>query len=350
MTHNFQVNASYTYSHSLDEGSGIGAGLFFNGNDPLHPRSSYASSDFDRTHVFSISYLYNLPTIKDAHGLVNAIANGWGVTGVTVAESGEPFSVIDFSGTAGGLFYSADDFVTNPILPLAPGVTPDQAVSGMTINGSHGGSLVNGQPYVNPNVFTEPLLQPGQDGVPPCQTISGTPVCDMEETGFGSTGRNVFRSPFQTNFNLSIFKNFKLSERFGLKFQADAFNLFNHPSSGHARHGLRVESLLQPRTVLHPHAAAFQGLRRDRQHHREQSVLAVVAAPDVLVRSVGRLDVRQPAQHAIRDMAAWRRSRPPFRIHPRVSAPIDNRLPQSKLPAWTHRKKKRPTPARRRAK
>jgi Carboxypeptidase regulatory-like domain/TonB dependent receptor len=226
MTHSFQINASYTYSHSLDEGSGVGAGLFFNGNNPLDPRTSYASSDFDRTHVFSISYLYNLPTIKDAHGIVNALANGWGVTGVTVAESGEPFSVIDFSGVAGSLFYSADDFVTNPILPLAPGITPKEAES----RAGGGGNLVNGQPYVNPNDFTAPLLQPGQDGVPPCQTVSGTSVCDMEETGFGSTGRNVFRSPFQTNFDLSIFKNFKLSERFGLKFQADAFNLFNHPS------------------------------------------------------------------------------------------------------------------------
>lgn len=239
MTHNLQVNASYTYSHSLDEGSGIGTGLFFNGNNPLDPRTSYASSDFDRTHVFTISYLYNLPTIKDAHGFLNVVANGWGVTGITVAESGEPFSAIDFSGVAGGLFYSADDFVTNPLLPLAPGVTPKQATSKVTINGATGGFLVVntsknpsqiGDSYLNPNVFTVPSLQPGQDGVPPCQTITGVQVCDNFETGFGATGRNVFRSPFQTTFNFSIFKNFKLSERFNLKFQADAFNVFNHPS------------------------------------------------------------------------------------------------------------------------
>jgi hypothetical protein len=226
MSHGLQINASYTYSHSLDEGSGVGAGLFFNGNNPADPRTSYASSDFDRTHVFTISYLYNLPTIKDAHGVVNVLANGWGVTGITVAESGEPFSVIDFSGLAGGLFYSADDFVTNPILPLASGVTPKAAES----RSGGGGNLVNGQPYVNPNVFSVPSLAPGQDGVPPCETVSGTMVCDNYETGFGTTGRNVFRSPFQTTFNFSILKNFKLSERFNLKFQADAFNLFNHPS------------------------------------------------------------------------------------------------------------------------
>jgi hypothetical protein len=43
-------------------------------------------------------------------------------------------------------------------------------------------------------------------------------------------GRNLFRAPFQTRFDFSIFKNFKISERFALKFQADAFNIFNHPS------------------------------------------------------------------------------------------------------------------------
>lgn len=226
MSHDLQVNASYTYSHALDEGSGLGAGLFFNGNNPLEPRTSYASSDFDRTHVFIISYLYNLPTIKDAHGLLNIAANGWGITGVTTLESGEPFSVIDFSGTAGGIYYSADDYITNPLLPLASGVTPQQASS----RAGGGGNLVNGLPYVNPNVFSVPLIAPGTDGVPPCETISGYSVCDTQETGFGSTGRNVFRSPFQTRFDFSVFKNFKLTERFSLKFEADAFNLFNHPS------------------------------------------------------------------------------------------------------------------------
>jgi hypothetical protein len=222
MSHGLQLNASYTYSHTLDEGSGLGAGLFFNGNNPLDPRASYASADFDRTHVFIISYLYNLPTIKDATGVLNVVANGWGITGTSVAQSGEPFSVIDFSGAAGSLYFSADDFVTNPLLPLAPGVTPQEAKSSMVLNGSHGGSLVNGQPYVNPNVFAIPLLAPNnQNGIPPG---------DLVETGFGTTGRNVFRAPFQTVFNFSVFKNFKINERLNLKYEIDAFNLFNQPN------------------------------------------------------------------------------------------------------------------------
>jgi Carboxypeptidase regulatory-like domain/TonB dependent receptor len=223
MSHGLLLNASYTYSHSLDEGSGLGAGLFFNGNNPLNPRASYASADFDRTHVLTISYVYMLPGLKNSSSrLASTLVNGWGVQGVTIAQSGEPFSIIDFSGTAGGLFFSADDFITNPILPLAPGVTPKQATLGGT---DRGGT------YVNPNAFSVPLLSPGQDGVPACGlTTAGTQVCDNYETGFGNTGRNVFRSPFQTRFDFSVFKNFKINERFALKFQADAFNLFNHPS------------------------------------------------------------------------------------------------------------------------
>jgi hypothetical protein len=57
------------------------------GNDPSDPRSSDGSSDFDRTHVFIISYLYNLPTIKEAKGLLAAAANGWGLTGITTAAA-----------------------------------------------------------------------------------------------------------------------------------------------------------------------------------------------------------------------------------------------------------------------
>jgi hypothetical protein len=234
MSHGLMVNASYTYSHSLDEGSGLGAGLFFNGNNPLLPRTAYSSSDFDRTHVLTISYVYQFPTMKYASRFVNHVVNGWDIQGVTVAQSGQPFSVIDFSGTAASIFFSADDFITNPILPLANGVSPKQATQGGTDNSMNFAGPPAGTvrvPYINPNDFTIPTLQPGQSGVPPCgPTTVGTTVCDTVETGYGGNGRNIFRAPFQTRFDLSLVKNFKFGERYALKFQADAFNIFNHPS------------------------------------------------------------------------------------------------------------------------
>ncbi len=233
MSHGLMVNASYTYSHSLDEGSGLGAGLFFNGNNPLVPRTAYASSDFDRTHVLTISYVYQFPTRTYRSRFADKVVNGWGLQGVTVAQSGEPFSVIDFSGTAASIFFSADDFITNPILPLAAGVSPKQATQGGTDNYFNSGGYTAGTvrvPYINPNDFSIPYLQPGQSGVPPCgPTVGGAAVCDTQETGYGANGRNIFRAPFQTRFDVTVFKTFKFGDRYGLKFQADAFNIFNHP-------------------------------------------------------------------------------------------------------------------------
>jgi len=248
MSHGLMVNASYTWSHSLDEGSGLGAGLFFNGNNPLVPRTAYASSDFDRTHVFTVSYVYLLPTVKTSSAFVKHAVNGWGLEGVTVAQSGQPFSVIDFSGTAASIFFSADDFITNPILPLAPGISPKQATEGGTDNSFTSGPLAGVRvPYINPNSFSIPFLQPGQSGVPPCgPTTAGTTVCDTQETGYGSNGRNLFRAPFQTRFDFSIFKNFKVSERVALKFQADAFNIFNHPNFDAPNGNLALNGCFNP--------------------------------------------------------------------------------------------------------
>jgi hypothetical protein len=222
INHGLTVFGSYTWSHSLDEESG--AQLFYNGNDPLNPRTGYGNSDFDRPHVFTVSFQYELPKWNDLHGVAAQAINGWGVGGLVVAESGQPYSVIDFSGGAAGLFYGGgQDAVTNPIIPVG-------GIGSTTTNPRLQGTLgVNpGEPVLDINAFGVPLLQPGQSGVPPCDPTTG--ACDIYETGFGGTGRNIFRGPFQSRVDMTVFKNFKLTERFRFRFDMQAFNLFNHPS------------------------------------------------------------------------------------------------------------------------
>ena len=119
-----QFTASYTWSHALDEQSGLG--LFFTGNNPLNLRSNYASADFDQTHVFLINYSYTIPNFVKNEALGKAV-NGWTIGGQTVAQSGQPYSVYDYSGSVGSLYYGTSDYITNPIVPLIPGVTPKQA-------------------------------------------------------------------------------------------------------------------------------------------------------------------------------------------------------------------------------
>ena len=93
MSHGLQVGFSYTYSHSLDEQSGLG--LFYNGNNPLNLRDGYASSDFDRTHIINFIYTYRFPDSTGDTTLLGRFTNGWQLSGLTVLQSGQPYSVED---------------------------------------------------------------------------------------------------------------------------------------------------------------------------------------------------------------------------------------------------------------
>ena len=216
LSNGLQFTASYTWSHALDEQSGLG--LFFTGNNPLDPHSSYASADFDQTHVLLINYSYAVPKFS-ANAAVNALTSGWIVGGQTVAESGQPYSVYDYSGSVASLYYGTYDDAGNPIVPLKPGVSASQA----ELQGTTG---VNpSKPVLNASDFQPQFVAPGTNGVPPCDATG----CDMYESLFGATGRNMFRGPFQVRFDMSLARQFTFKDRYHLRFEADAFNIFNHP-------------------------------------------------------------------------------------------------------------------------
>jgi hypothetical protein len=226
-----EFQAGYSWSHSLDESSGYG--LFYNGNDPRNLRSGYASSDFDRTNVFTLSFNYQVPTLKGMSALSSHLASGWGLSGITVMESGQPYNVYDFSGTVGSIFFSSNDYLTNPILPLRAGISPKQALTGRS------GAFVNpfgsspnlADAAFNPTAFAYPLLAPGESGVPPCgPTTAGTTVCDTAESGFSYGGRNIFRGAFQKRADLSIYKVTKITEHSSVRLGMDVFNVTNTPS------------------------------------------------------------------------------------------------------------------------
>ena len=216
LSNGLQLTASYTWSHALDEQSGLG--LFFTGNNPLFPKSNYASSDFDQTHVFLINYSYTIPKVTDSK-LLGGFVNGWTIGGQTVAQSGQPYSVYDYTGSVGSLYFGTDDEIGNPIVPLKPGVSASQAQLQGTTN------INAGKPVLNANDFLPSFVAPGQSGVPACDA-SG---CDIYESLYGSSGRNLFRGPFQVRFDMTLGKQFQIGERFRLRLNIDAFNLFNHP-------------------------------------------------------------------------------------------------------------------------
>jgi hypothetical protein len=221
LSHGLQVGVSYTYSHSLDEQSAMG--LFYNGNNPLDIRNAYGSSDFDRTHVFNIDYHYELPKFYPTTTWEGKVADGWAVQGLVIFQSGQPYSMVDYSGAVGSVFYGISDGITNPIVPLAPGCTPQNALTGA--NGA-----TPGVPALKPNCFTVPLLKPGDlNGAIPGPS-SNNPAGDTFETNFTSGQRNIFRQPWQSRADMSIVKTTQLTERVSLKYSFDVYNLTNHPS------------------------------------------------------------------------------------------------------------------------
>jgi hypothetical protein len=232
--HGLDYQLSYTWSHSLDASSGFG--LFYNGNNPQNLASGYASSDFDRTHVTEFSFNYAIPRDTFDNHLVRTLTTGFGLSGVVLLESGQPYNVYDFSGTVGSIFFAANDFLTNPVLPLAPGVKPKQALTG------HSGAFVNpkapnntksnfGDQAFKSTAFGYPSLQPGQSGVPACgPTTTGTTACDTFESNFATGQRNIFRGPFQKRADLAIYKETKFRERYSLRLSMEVFNVTNTPS------------------------------------------------------------------------------------------------------------------------
>jgi len=77
-----------------------------------------------------------------------------------------------------------------------------------------------GKPVLNASAFSPTFVTPGTNGVP---------LDDPYESIYGNSGRNLFRGPFQVRFDMSLAKEFAINERMRLRFNFDAFNLFNHP-------------------------------------------------------------------------------------------------------------------------
>ena len=214
MSHGLQVGASYTYSHALDEQSAMG--LFYNGNNPLNLRDGYASSDFDRTHVINFSYIYALPKYYGENTFKGKLADGWSIQGITIIQSGQPYSIIDYSGAVGSVYYGVSDGITNPIVPLAPGCTPKNAKTGTS--GAWGTPALKASCFTLPLATNDPTLK------------SAVPSNDPYETGFTSGQRNIFRQSYQRRLDASLVKVMPVTEKLGLKYTFDVFNLTNTSS------------------------------------------------------------------------------------------------------------------------
>src|SRR6202035_2089536 len=171
---------------------------------------AYGSADFDRTHVLNLNYVFRVPDFARKSSLEGAFVNGWSLMGLMVLQSGQPYSVIDFSGSVGSIYYSTADGITNPIVPLASGCTAKKAITGASGAWTPG----SGKTALDPACFTIPLL--------PAGGLNGAiPSSDPYETGFATGQRNIFRQSFQKRADASLVKVFSIKEQYNLKFTFD---------------------------------------------------------------------------------------------------------------------------------
>jgi hypothetical protein len=218
--------AAYTWSKSTDATSSGNTALNTAFNDESDLKNSRGLSDFDRKHRLSVSYRYDLPFFSKAEGWKRVALSSWAVSGITIFQSGAPFSVIDSSaGTAilGGGLASGTAGAS-----LAPG---GSISAGLTSGDIHT-RVDNG--YLNPaNFVSAPLVDAA--------------ACNSDPTGnsctslFGDLGRNIYRGPHQQNWDFSLLKNFKLTERNSLRFTTDFFNVWNHANFANPGNGTATD-------------------------------------------------------------------------------------------------------------
>lgn len=181
----FTFLTAYTMGKMLDFFSGQTLGN--TPQDPYNHRADRSRSDEDRGHVFATSFVYEIPAWKSQGGFLKKAFGDWAISGVVTMASGLPVWVrTGQDSSLTGVGFDRPDLVGNPVRSHA-----DR--SGMIAE------------FFNKAAFAR--NQPGR---------------------YGNAGRNLFSGPAQSTTDLSLTKNFPISERLGrVQFRTEFFNAWN---------------------------------------------------------------------------------------------------------------------------
>jgi len=223
MSHGVSGEVSYTLGRTIDTASGSTDGdQFKNGLSSqffFDPRLRRGPSDFNQTHVVTVSYDWEIPSSKRLPSILGWALGGWEYGGIFSASTGVPFTMTIAPDPLG--MNSTDQFNFPDIV--------------------HGCNPVHGGlNYVNLNCFTLPQATPDiaaqcqpfgfvSAALSPSSPSAGIPGTCANLLGTGR--RNSIVGPSLVNVDMSLFKNNyvrRISEQFNVQFRMEVFNILNH--------------------------------------------------------------------------------------------------------------------------
>jgi hypothetical protein len=204
--HGVSVNIQYTYSKSLDQISAEGPGFVTNQTYPIDDHTERGPSDYDATHNFRAYALWELPIFRGRHDLVGSILGGWQLNGIYQFHSGFPWTP-----------------VASNVCPVL-GATSLCPLRPLAYNGNAGRSY-----------DTSAFLPPTSGNFPALANVTAAnpsnPYFTLQTTGtspdFPGIGRNSFRGPRYQDVDLTIVKEFAITERARIQLRMTAYNAFN---------------------------------------------------------------------------------------------------------------------------
>jgi hypothetical protein len=220
---------NYTWSHSIDNGSTWHSGATTSNGasggdgyttDPTNPEFDRGNSVYDIRHRLVVNHVWQMPGYN-MKGPAGYIAGGWALSGIWSFQTGAHWQPYNSRGpnlrtiSSGGVTHcdaaavnsgDCENLGGDYLLTRGRNERPDSSVSGFS--GFNHSTWANG------------WAGGGQAGLP----VLSNPCLGC----LGNLGRNTFVGPGFWSSDLTLSKNFRLTERFNLKFDAAAFNVFNH--------------------------------------------------------------------------------------------------------------------------
>ena len=223
-----QLNANYTWSHTIDELSTTFSESQNNFNvgmlNPFDPALDKGNADYDIRHRIVVSGVWSLPFAKNSTSAFwRNVVGGFQLAPIFEAHTGTPFTIFDCTNA----FEVCQRWDPGSGVSIPTSVTSSPTPTGinlfniMPLPTSAGTIIGTGNPAdINPVVGIS-------DFGPSCATpgAGATASCLYP---ISMTRRNAFRGPGYWNFTLAGYKDFKLTERFHMQLRAEAFNILNH--------------------------------------------------------------------------------------------------------------------------